>query len=268
MPTLRRGDSSPWVGDVQRRLTALGYYKGPLDGGFGVGTQSAVSAYQSAMQLHVNGSLDEPTALALGLDHLAWSASQVTPESVALLFPGARFRDIRLNLPFVIAGLVASALTDRTMSLMALATIATESAKFLPVNEGISKFNTSLGGRPFDRYDSRKDLGNLGAPDGLQFRGRGYVQLTGRANYQDIGGRIGLGGQLVETPELANDPAIAGRILAEFLARSQAALRLALNGGDLARARKLVNGGTVGKAKFCSAYERGLEVFDEALRLT
>lgn len=35
-----------------------------------------------------------------------------------------------------------------------------------------------------DKYEGRKDLGNTQKGDGKRFKGRGYIQLTGRANYQ------------------------------------------------------------------------------------
>ena len=54
---------------------------------------------------------------------------------------------------------------------MAIATIRAETAGFEPISEFKSRFNTSPQGHPFDLYDSRKDLGNCGAPDGTNFKG-------------------------------------------------------------------------------------------------
>jgi peptidoglycan L-alanyl-D-glutamate endopeptidase CwlK len=139
---------------------------------------------------------------------------------------------------------------------------------FLPISEGISRFNTNPGGHPFDRYDDRADLGNRGRPDGATYKGRGYIQLTGRSNYADIGKRLGLADQLETDPEKANDPEIAGRILAEFLVRSEASIRAALRRKDLVAARKLVNGGSHGLNPFRTAYLRGQEVYADNLELS
>ncbi len=138
---------------------------------------------------------------------------------------------------------------------MALATIRTEACLFLPVSELPSAFNTSLGGKPFDLYDTRAALGNRGAPDGATYRGRGFIQLTGRINYRASGHAIGLGDQLVQNPLLAHDPAISAKILASFLHARQTRLRTALAQGDLAAARRVVNGGTSGLSTFAAAYQ-------------
>jgi peptidoglycan L-alanyl-D-glutamate endopeptidase CwlK len=147
------------------------------------------------------------------------------------------------------------------MVLMALGTIRAETGRFEPISEGISKFNTSPGGRPFDLYDNRADLGNRGAPDGAAFKGRGFIQLTGRANYQKFSAKLGLGDDLINNPDLANDPDIAAKLLAAFLKDKEDRIRQALSADDLKTARKLVNGGSHGLQDFTDAFQKGESLF-------
>lgn len=56
-----------------------------------------------------------------------------------------------------------------------------------------------------------KTLGNLCAGDGARFAGRGYVQLTGRTNYQRAGAQLGV--DLVADPDKALSPAIAAQVM-------------------------------------------------------
>lgn len=51
-----------------------------------------------------------------------------------------------------------------------------------------------------DAYEGRRDLGNLIKGDGKRFKGRGLIQLTGRANYRIYGKAIGV--DLEAKPEL------------------------------------------------------------------
>lgn len=63
----------------------------------------------------------------------------------------------------------------------------------------------------FSRYDGREDLGNTQHGDGYRFRGRGYVQITGRMNYGAFA--LHLGVDLVGNPDLALEPANALEIM-------------------------------------------------------
>ena len=63
----------------------------------------------------------------------------------------------------------------------------------------------------FDRYEGREDLGNVQPGDGLRFKGRGFVQITGRNNYQNYGRILGI--DLVNHPDLALEPQTALFIL-------------------------------------------------------
>jgi predicted chitinase len=61
-------------------------------------------------------------------------------------------------------------------------------------------------------YEGRQDLGNTVAGDGYRFRGRGYVQVTGRSNYKHWADKLTL--DLVRRPDtVSKDPAVAAAIL-------------------------------------------------------
>lgn len=264
MAVLREGSTGDQVIELQARLKELGFDPGVVDGDFGPKTTSAVHDFQQSEGLDADGVAGPQTLAALHLvlsppdtAHGPSATARVTPELVSRMFPSTPVANIRANLPFVLAALDEDGLGDKAMLLMALATIRAETASFRPINEGISRFNTSAGGHPFDLYDNRADLGNRGRPDGASFRGRGFVQLTGRSNYTRFSAEIGLDHQLVTNPELANEPRVAARLLARFLKNKEAGIRRALANDDLRTARRLVNGGSHGLQGFTSAFRTG-----------
>ncbi|MFT3818728.1 MAG: glycoside hydrolase family 19 protein [Rubrivivax sp.] len=167
--------------------------------------------------------------------------------------------NIRSYLPFILQALTQRGLNDTDMLMMALGTIRAESAAFQPIDEGISKYNTSPKGtegrHAFDLYDDRADLGNSGDGDGALYKGRGFVQLTGHDNYQTVGRQVGV--DLLADPDRANEPAVAAAVLAQFLKNKEAAIRQALKKNDLGRARRLVNGGSHGLQAFRDAFAAG-----------
>jgi hypothetical protein len=60
-------------------------------------------------------------------------------------------------------------------------------------------------------YNGRTDLGNTQPGDGPRYKGRGYVQLTGRTNYAKYSKITGV--DLVSNPDKALDPAVSAVIL-------------------------------------------------------
>jgi predicted chitinase len=61
----------------------------------------------------------------------------------------------------------------------------------------------------FQRYEGRVDLGNTQPGDGVRFKGRGFIQITGRTNYQRAGETLGI--DLIDNPQLAETPAVGAR---------------------------------------------------------
>jgi hypothetical protein len=251
---MQLGSSGPEVERLQQHLREQGFDSGDVNGQFGPGTDAALRAFQQSVGLRADGLAGPNTIAALKSPSVT---SNVTLDQVVAMFPQAPRKNIQLHLPFVLKALLTADLADKSMVLMALGTIRAEVAAFQPIDELVSPFNTSTGGHPFDKYDNRRDLGNEGPPDGARFKGRGFVQLTGRANYRQYSSAIGLGNELVRDPDLANDPEIAARLLAAFLKEKEASIRRALQAGDMATARKLVNGGRHGLEDFEDAFHRG-----------
>src|SRR5215813_2971035 len=196
----------------------------------------------------------EPMDLAVSFSD-ASIMSQLTPDLVIRMFPAAPPANIKKHLPLVRRALAERGLVDKAMVLMALATVRAECVTFDPISEAPSPLNTDPPGPPFNKYDRRQDLGNLGPPDGARFRGRGFIQLTGRKNYKYYGSLLGY--DLIRNPELANSPQPAAQILAAYLKENEPLIRSALATGDLTAARRIVNGGHIGLDGFREAFLAG-----------
>ena len=103
-------------------------------------------------------------------------------------------------------------------------------------------------------YDGR--MGNTQPGDGWAFRGRGMLQLTGRANYEAADRRLGLG--LDTDPDLAAVPALSLLLACDFYRDRK--VFAALDRGDTDGARRITNGGTIGLAHVNTLRAKLLEV--------
>lgn len=63
-------------------------------------------------------------------------------------------------------------------------------------------------------YEGRADLGNMQPGDGKRYKGRGPIQITGRANYRRFGRKIGI--DIESAPEIAANPSIGLHLALEY----------------------------------------------------
>lgn len=91
-------------------------------------------------------------------------------------------------------------------------------------------------------YEGRADLGNTSPGDGKRFKGRGPIQLTGRANYRHFGRAIGI--DLERHPEIAAVPSIGLHTALEYW--SQRKLNALADADDVVAITRRINGGTNG----------------------
>lgn len=94
-------------------------------------------------------------------------------------------------------------------------------------------------------YEGRRDLGNTQPGDGVRFKGRGLIQLTGRANYTAFAKAMNRPDILQNPSIVSKDPMLAVES-AIYYWNSRKGLRQAAQAGDIDRVSRLVNGGTNG----------------------
>jgi peptidoglycan hydrolase-like protein with peptidoglycan-binding domain len=235
----------PDVRQVQQQLKASGFEVG-VDGLYGPATAAAVKSFQRARGLAVDGVVGAATRAALAKPAQRKKQSAVPagafPLSTAQIgeICGCPAANVEQNWVAIQAAIAECSLSDQAATIAVIATIATEVPAFLPISEyGGTDYFTRM-------YEGRKDLGNTQPGDGARYHGRGFIQLTGRANYRSYGEKLGV--PLEDDPDLALDAAVAARILAVYMQdHGIAALAASSNWQGVRRA---VNGGLNGWDRF------------------
>lgn len=154
-----------------------------------------------------------------------------TPEQIAGAI-NAPLTNVQESWPGLLTALTAEGINTRAVRVACAATVSVETGvteagqnvTFLAKTVELNGPNTSY------------------AP----YYGRGYIQLTWRANYQTYGDLLGV--DLVDNPDLACEPAHAARILALYFVRNNVAALA--EAGNWIGVRVAVNGGTFGLALF------------------
>ena len=106
------------------------------------------------------------------------------------------------------------------------------------------------------RYEGRSDLGNTRPGEGSKYRGRGLIQITGRANYKACGEALGL--DLINHPELLEKPQHACMSAAWFWATK--GLNTLADEGEFEIITRRINGGLNGLADRQMLYARAMKV--------
>lgn len=211
MAILQQGSSGPDVTALQTKLEALGFDPNGVDGNFGPGTKAAVIAFQQSKGITADGKAGPNTMAAM---QAAGSAAPADDPSL-VVDNGSGMNLVALNLA-ALTGLVPDAviaqipetaskfgITSNLRLAHFLAQCALESVKFTAVVENLNysaqgllntfpKYFKGVDVNAYARnpqkianrvYANRMGNGDEASGDGFKFRGRGYIQLTGKTNY-------------------------------------------------------------------------------------
>jgi len=269
MTVLRQGSSGPDVTNLQQKLKDLGFDPNAVDGDFGPGTRDAVIAFQQSNGLQADGIAGPATLAALGLGD--GSANAFTPSTDA--DGGLNLNGLTGKLPAaVIAQIPAAAqefgITTNLRLAHFLAQCALESAGFTATVENMNysaqrlvqvfpKYFRNVDPAAYANnpakignrvYANRMGNGDEASGDGFKFRGRGYIQLTGKNNYTSFSTFVGE--DCVADPDLvATKHPLAS---AAFYFNSNNIWAICDRGADdgtVTSVTKAVNGGTTGLAE-------------------
>jgi putative chitinase len=106
-------------------------------------------------------------------------------------------------------------------------------------------------------YGGRMGNGDEDSGDGYKYRGRGLIQLTGHDNYKHFSDALGMdiddAVTYLETPE--------GAAMSAAWFWNSRHLNAVADAGDVVKATKLINGGTIGLEERTELYNEALEIF-------
>lgn len=171
----------------------------------------------------------------------------MTLDQLKRIMPAAKSR-AAIFLPYLSAAMEEYEINTPKRQAAFIAQLAHESGSFRYVREIASG----------KAYEGRVDLGNTEPGDGVKFKGRGLIQITGRANYKACSMALFGDERLLESPVLLETPTEACRSAAWFW-KSRSLNNLA-DLGKFISITKRINGGTNGLADREAYYKRAKEV--------
>jgi putative chitinase len=246
---LRLGSRGSEVAELQRKLLEAGFEPGAADGVFGPRTETAVKAFQRSRGLIADGIVGPRTWRALGA-HVQAPGTPIgtglTRERLQAIMP--RLTVVRADecLPYLDGAMVEADIITSPRQAAFLAQLAHESGELRFFEELASG----------EQYEWRRDLGNDKPGDGARYKGRGPIQLTGRANYRAAGRTLGL--DLEGDPTRAADVDVGFRVAAWYW--TTRGLNALADTGDFREITRRINGGFNGLDQRELYYRRALRV--------
>jgi predicted chitinase len=231
----KMGSRGVEVINLQRALMALGYDVGRTkdDGILGKYTSAAISKFQADNKLQATGIATPETVEAVN------KAVAANPKATKL----------EKAKPEEFKGKIAvSALGDKESRAVLSKEAQSQGIKGKELAAFLAQCSHESGGFRYlseiwgptaaqKTYDGR--MGNNKSGDGYRYRGRGYIQLTGKNNYTQASRALGL--DLVKNPDQASTPDIGAKTSVWFW-KTNVQPRVS-NWDDVTAITKIVNGG-------------------------
>ena len=231
----KMGSRGTEVINLQRALMALGYNVGPTkdDGILGKFTSAAIAKFQTDNKLQSTGTATPETVEAVN------KAVAANPKATKL----------EKAKPEEFKGKIAvSALGDKESRAVLTKEAQSQGIKGKELAAFLAQCSHESGGFRYlseiwgptaaqKTYDGR--MGNNNPGDGYRYRGRGYIQLTGKNNYTQASRALGL--DLVKNPDQASTPDIGAKTSVWFW-KTNVQPRVS-NWDDVTAITKIVNGG-------------------------
>ncbi len=264
---LQRGSTGEEVKQLQSALVKLGYMtQAQMDSGpgtFGPQTEASLKSFQSDHGVPSTGNYGPLTRAALTREAGGTSGSTgpgpvtgptpppstsggVSLQQLQAIMPNLSTSRAQQMLPYLNSAMQEAGINTPKREAAFLAQLAHESGEFRYMEEIASGAE----------YEGRKDLGNTQPGDGVRYKGRGPIQLTGRSNYRAAGKALGI--DLENNPKRAADPDVGFRTAAWFW--NSRNLNSYADAGNFDAITYRVNGGYNGKASRDAYYARALRV--------
>ena len=231
----KMGSRGVEVINLQRALMALGYDIGRTkdDGILGKYTSAAISKFQADNKLQATGTATPDTVQAMN------KAVAANPNKAKL--QKAKPEEFKGKIE-------VSALGDKESRAVLSKEAQSQGIKGKELAAFLAQCSHESGGFRYlseiwgptaaqNTYDGR--MGNNKSGDGYRYRGRGYIQLTGKNNYTQAGRALGL--DLVKNPDQASTPEIGAKTSVWFW-KTNVQPRIS-NWDDVTAITKIVNGG-------------------------